>query len=216
MLNLKKMEVWFATGSQHLYGAETLKEVAGHSREIASALNAAPSIPVKVVFKPVLTSPEAVSGLCSEANNAPHCIGLLTWCHTFSPSKMWINGLCSLRKPVAHFHTQYNRDIPWSSIDMDFMNLNQAAHGDREHGFIMSRLRLNRKVVVGFWREVAVQEKLGAWSARGGRLARLAGRQIRPLRRQHARSGGDRRRQGGRSDQIRLLSQRLRRRRTRG
>jgi L-arabinose isomerase len=121
-------------------------------------------MPVKVVFKPVLVSPDAISALCQEANHEPDCIGLITWCHTFSPSKMWINGLKLLRKPLAHFHTQYNRDIPWATIDMDFMNLNQAAHGDREHGFIMSRLRLTRKVVVGFWQEISVQEKLGAWA----------------------------------------------------
>jgi L-arabinose isomerase len=161
--NLKQFEVWFITGSQHLYGPETLKKVAAHSQEIAKAFNAAPAIPVKVVFKPVLTTPDAVTALCQEANNAPRCIGLITWCHTFSPSKMWINGLKQLRKPVAHLHTQYNRDIPWSSIDMDFMNLNQAAHGDREHGFIWSRMRMNRKVVVGFWQDKSVQEKLGAW-----------------------------------------------------
>ena len=161
--NLKQIEVWFITGSQHLYGPETLKKVAAHSQEIAKAFNAAPAIPVKVVFKPVLTTPDAVTTLCQEANNAPKCIGLITWCHTFSPSKMWINGLKQLRKPVAHLHTQYNRDIPWAAIDMDFMNLNQAAHGDREHGFIWSRMRLNRKVVVGFWQEKSVQEKLGVW-----------------------------------------------------
>jgi L-arabinose isomerase len=163
MTNLKQFEVWFITGSQHLYGPETLKKVAAHSQEIARAFNAAPAIPVKVVFKPVLTTPDAITALCQEANNAPKCIGLITWCHTFSPSKMWINGLKQLRKPVAHLHTQYNRDIPWSSIDMDFMNLNQAAHGDREHGFIWSRMRMNRKVVVGFWQENSVQEKLGIW-----------------------------------------------------
>ena len=164
MLNLKRNEVWFVTGSQHLYGPETLKQVAKHSQEIAKALNAAPAVPVKIVFKPVLITPDAITALAQEANNAPHCIGLITWCHTFSPSKMWINGLKLLRKPIAHLHTQHNRDIPWSSIDMDFMNLNQAAHGDREHGFIMSRMRLNRKVVVGFWQEASVQEKLGAWT----------------------------------------------------
>jgi L-arabinose isomerase len=161
--NLKQIEVWFITGSQHLYGPETLKKVAAHSQEIAKAFNAAPAIPVKVVFKPVLTTPDAVTTLCQEANNAPKCIGLITWCHTFSPSKMWINGLKQLRKPVAHLHTQFNRDIPWAAIDMDFMNLNQAAHGDREHGFIWSRMRMNRKVVVGFWQEKPVQEKLGVW-----------------------------------------------------
>jgi L-arabinose isomerase len=163
MISLKQFEVWFITGSQHLYGPETLKKVAAHSQEIAKAFNSAPAIPVKVVFKPVLTTPDAVTALCQEANNAPRCIGLITWCHTFSPSKMWINGLKQLRKPVAHLHTQFNRDIPWSSIDMDFMNLNQAAHGDREHGFIWSRMRMNRKVVVGFWQEKSVQEKLGVW-----------------------------------------------------
>ena len=163
-INLKQFEVWFVTGSQHLYGPATLKKVAEHSQEIARALNVAPAIPVKIVFKPVLVTPDAVTELCQAANNAPKCIGLITWCHTFSPSKMWINGLKQLRKPVAHLHTQYNRDIPWATIDMDFMNMNQAAHGDREHGFIWSRMRLNRKVVVGFWQEKSTQQKLGAWA----------------------------------------------------
>ncbi len=163
-INLKHFEAWFVTGSQDLYGPQTLKAVAAHSREIARALDASPGIPVKVSFKPVLTTPEAITEICQAANNAPKCLGLITWCHTFSPSKMWINGLKQLRKPTAHLHTQYNRDIPWSAIDMDFMNLNQAAHGDREHGFIWSRLRKNRKVVVGFWQEESVQQKLGAWA----------------------------------------------------
>jgi len=163
-INLRQFEAWFVTGSQDLYGPETLKAVAAHSQEIARALNASPAIPVKVSFKPVLTTPEAITEVCQAANNAPKCIGLITWCHPFSPSKMWINGLKQLCKPVAHLHTQSNRDIPWSAIDMDFMNLNQAAHGDREHGFIWSRLRKNRKVVVGFWQEQAVQQKLGAWA----------------------------------------------------
>ena len=163
MINLKSFEVWFVTGSQHLYGPETLKAVAKHSQEIAKAFNESPAIPVKVVFKPVMTTPDDITALCREANNAKNCVGFITWCHTFSPSKMWINGLKQLRKPVAHLHTQYNRDIPWATIDMDFMNMNHAAHGDREHGFIWSRLRLNRKVVVGFWQEKSVQQKLGAW-----------------------------------------------------
>ena len=163
-MNLKQLEAWFVTGSQHLYGPQTLKSVAAHSQEIARALNASSAIPVKVVFKPVMTTPDAITELCQAANNARGCIGLVTWCHTFSPSKMWINGLQQLRKPVAHLHTQYNRDIPWSTIDMDFMNMNQAAHGDREHGFIWSRLRKNRKVVAGFWQEQTVQQKLGAWA----------------------------------------------------
>jgi L-arabinose isomerase len=164
MIKLKSLEIWFVTGSQHLYGPQTLKAVAQHSQEMAQALNASPAIPVKVVFKPVMVSPDAITQLCQEANNAPKCIGLITWCHTFSPSKMWINGLRQLRKPVAHLHTQYNRDIPWATIDMDFMNMNQAAHGDREHGFLWSRLRKNRKVVVGFWQDPGVQSRLGAWA----------------------------------------------------
>jgi L-arabinose isomerase len=163
-IQLKQYEVWFVTGSQHLYGPETLKAVAKHSQEIARALNGADAIPVKVVFKPVMVSADAITELCQSANNAAKCIGLMTWCHTFSPSKMWINGLKQLRKPILHLHTQFNRDLPWASIDMDFMNMNQAAHGDREHGFIMSRMRLNRKVVVGFWQEAVTQEKIGAWT----------------------------------------------------
>jgi len=164
MIELKQLEAWLVTGSQHLYGPETLKQVAAHSQTIARALNDAPAIPVKVVFKPVLTTPDEINALCQQANTTPNCLGLITWMHTFSPAKMWINGLKTLRKPVAHLHTQYNRDIPWSSLDMDFMNLNQAAHGDRESGFIMTRLRLNRKVVVGYWQDATVQERLGAWS----------------------------------------------------
>jgi L-arabinose isomerase len=162
-MNLKQLEVWFVTGSQNLYGPKTLRQVAINSQEIARALGLASAIPVNVVAKPVVKSLAEATGLCLEANSAGRCIGLITWCHTFSPSKMWINGLKQLRKPILHFHTQHNRDIPWSSIDMDFMNLNQAAHGDREHGFIMSRLRLNRKVVVGYWQDAGVQQQLGVW-----------------------------------------------------
>ena len=163
MFNLKSLEVWFVTGSQHLYGPETLKQVAANSREIANTLEACSAFPVRVVFKPVAKTPPEVTDLCQQANTAANFIGLITWCHTFSPSKMWINGLKLLRKPIAHFHTQHNREIPWNTIDMDFMNLNQAAHGDREHGFIMSRMRLSRKVVVGFWQDKSVQQQLGAW-----------------------------------------------------
>ncbi len=162
--NTKRLKLWFVTGSQHLYGDETLRQVAIHSQEISGALNMAEAISAKVEFKPILKTPQEVFELCQKANLAPDCIGLITWCHTFSPSKMWINGLKILQKPILHLHTQYNRDIPWSNIDMDFMNLNQAAHGDREHGFIMSRMRLNRKVVVGFWQDAGVQNQIGAWS----------------------------------------------------
>ncbi len=164
MIDLSAYEVWFLTGSQHLYGPETLEQVAAHSREIAAALDAAPAIPTRVVFKPVLTTPEQIHGLCLEANATPSCVGVVAWMHTFSPAKNWIAGLTALKKPLAHLHTQYNRDIPWADIDMDFMNLNQAAHGDREFGFMASRLRLNRKVVVGHWSDTEVQERLGVWS----------------------------------------------------
>jgi L-arabinose isomerase len=163
-IDLKQLEVWFITGSQQLYGPAALKQVAANSRQVAQALNDALEIPVRVVLQPVVKSPEEATALCQQANVTPNCIGLITWCHTFSPSKMWINGLKQLRKPIAHLHTQFNRDLPWATIDMDFMNLNQAAHGDREHGFIMSRLRLNRKVVAGYWQDWAVQAQLGAWS----------------------------------------------------
>ena len=163
MINLKKLEVWLVTGSQSLYGPEVLKKVAANSQEIAKTLAAAASIPVDVVFKPVVKSPAEAWAICQQANTSANCIGVITWCHTFSPSKMWINGLKSLRKPIAHLHTQHNRDLPWSTIDSDFMNLNQSAHGDREHGFIMSRMRLRRKVVVGHWQTESVQQSLGAW-----------------------------------------------------
>src|SRR4051812_6861976 len=123
MTSLKHMEVWFVTGSQHLYGEETLKQVAAHSQEIAKSFDKAGQIPVRVVFKPTVKSTEEVTATCAEANTAKDCIGIIAWMHTFSPAKMWINGLKILQKPLLHLHTQYNRDIPWSSIDMDFMNL---------------------------------------------------------------------------------------------
>ncbi|HEY6548280.1 MAG TPA: L-arabinose isomerase, partial [Vicinamibacteria bacterium] len=160
---LKESEVWLVTGSQHLYGPETLKQVAHNSRTIAEALDRSPAIPCRVVFKPVVKTPEEVLGLLSEANAAPACVGLVFWMHTFSPAKMWIAGLGALRKPYAHLHTQFNRDLPWDTIDMDFMNLNQAAHGDREFGHICTRLRQNRKVVVGHWQDEDVHHRLAVW-----------------------------------------------------
>ncbi len=178
MLDLKHSEVWFVTGSQHLYGPETLKQVAVHSQAIAAALSASPQLPVTVVFKPVLTTPEAIFALCLEANAAPQCVGLITWMHTFSPAKMWIAGLTTLRKPFVHLHTQYNAEIPWAEIDMDYMNLNQSAHGDREFGFIGSRLRLNRKVVVGHWQAPDVQASLGAWARAAGAWADWQGAKV--------------------------------------
>jgi len=181
MTNLNPYEIWFITGSQHLYGPETLDQVAENSRAIACALNNSSDIPVQVIFKPVLTTPDAIRTLCLEANAAPNCVGLVAWMHTFSPAKMWIAGLSLLIKPFLHLHTQFNREIPWADIDMDFMNLNQAAHGDREFGFIGSRMRLNRKVVVGYWQEDEVQTEIGIWTraacawadAQGAKIARF-------------------------------------------
>jgi L-arabinose isomerase len=163
MIDLKKYEVWFVTGSQSLYGPETLQQVAAHSQEMAQALDKSKNIPVRVVFKPVLTNPDAIRTLCLEANAAKDCVGLVTWMHTFSPAKMWIAGLTALKKPFLHLHTQYNREIPWGEIDMDFMNLNQSAHGDREYGFIGTRLRIDRKVVVGYWQDADVQQEMATW-----------------------------------------------------
>jgi L-arabinose isomerase len=164
MNSLQHLEVWFVTGSQHLYGEETLKKVAAHSEEIAKSLNTAAQIPVSVVFKPTVKSTEEVYATCAEANAAKNCIGIICWMHTFSPAKMWIGGLKILQKPLLHLHTQYNRDIPWGEIDMDFMNLNQSAHGDREFGFMVSRMRKNRKVVVGHWQEAGVISQIEGWT----------------------------------------------------
>lgn len=163
-MRLDSTEIWFVTGSQHLYGPETLKQVEANARQVAEALNASSEIPVSVVMKPVMTDPAAIRTLCQEANAAPQCAGLILWMHTFSPAKMWIGGLSQLRKPVLHLHTQFNRDLPWDTIDMDFMNLNQAAHGDREAGHLHARLGLARKVVVGFWGAPEVQKQVGAWA----------------------------------------------------
>jgi L-arabinose isomerase len=157
------MEIWYITGSQHLYGPVALAKVAENSQSIVNQLNAAGTLPYKVVFKPVLTRPEEIRALCLEANASTECGGLILWMHTFSPSKMWIGGLGTLTKPFLHLHTQFNRDLPWGEIDMDFMNLNQAAHGDREAGFIHTRMRLNRKVVVGHWSDGEVQKSIAAW-----------------------------------------------------
>jgi L-arabinose isomerase len=163
MISFKNLEVWFITGSQSLYGEDALRQVALHAKEVAGALDASASIPVKVIFKSVLTTPEEIYALCQESNAAVNCIGVMAWMHTFSPAKMWIRGLKILQKPMLHLHTQFNRDIPWSDIDMDFMNLNQSAHGDREFGFIMSRMRLRRKVVVGHWADSKVHDGISVW-----------------------------------------------------
>lgn len=159
---IKNLTVWFVTGSQHLYGEETLKQVENDAKAIAEGLDKSGYL-VKIVWKPTVTTPEEIYKLAMEANHDDNCIGLITWMHTFSPAKMWINGLTHLKKPIVQFHTQYNRDIPWSSIDMDFMNLNQTAHGGREFGFITSRLRKDEKVVVGYWQDPKVIKEIDTW-----------------------------------------------------
>ena len=163
MIDLKKLEVWFITGSQDLYGEETLQKVAEHSAIITEYLDQAPEIPVRVVYKPTVKSADEIFTVMQAANIESNCIGVIAWMHTFSPAKMWIGGLKILKKPLLHFHTQFNRDIPWATMDMDFMNLNQSAHGDREFGFIMSRMRINRKVVVGHWQDHESLNKINGW-----------------------------------------------------
>jgi L-arabinose isomerase len=159
----ENLTIWFITGSQHLYGPKTLAQVAEHSGKIVDGFNASGRIPLKTVFKPVVKTPDEIRNTLTAANNDPSCGGVILWMHTFSPSKMWIGGLTAFRKPMLHLHTQFNRDLPWPTIDMDFMNLNQSAHGDREHGFIHARLRLERKVVVGHWQDQEVQGRIAAW-----------------------------------------------------
>jgi L-arabinose isomerase len=192
----KTQELWFLTGSQHLYGDQVLGKVARNSQRIADALDRSGKLPAKVVWKPVLTGPEAILDVCQAASAAPDCVGVVTWMHTFSPAKMWIAGLTRLSKPLAHLHTQFNLELPWGEIDMDFMNLNQSAHGDRELGFIGARLRLDRKIVVGHWQDPEVIEELAAWAraalamaeSRKLKIARLGGMNMREV----AVTGGDR------------------------
>ncbi len=164
MIDLSNLEAWFVTGSQHLYGPETLKKVEQHATEIARGIAASSEVPIKIVAKPIMTGSESIYQLCQDADRSNSCIGVITWMHTFSPARMWIAGLKSLRKPLLHLHTQFNDELPWSTIDMDFMNLNQSAHGDREFGFVGARMRLKRKVVVGHWKDVEVQAEIGAWT----------------------------------------------------
>lgn len=164
MIDISQKEIWFVTGSQHLYGDETLRQVAENSQEIVKAFNTSSQLPVKIIWKPTVKSPDEITSICQEANVENNCIGIITWMHTFSPAKMWIKGLTMLNKPLCHLHTQFNSEIPWQSINMDFMNLNQSAHGDREFGFMMSRMRKKRKVIVGHWQDERVQKKIGVWS----------------------------------------------------
>ncbi|HUA14341.1 MAG TPA: L-arabinose isomerase [Verrucomicrobiae bacterium] len=163
MIRLSDLEVWFVTGSQHLYGTEVLKTVEEHSRVMARALTESPEIPITIVQRAVMTGAEEIHSLCLEANRSKRCVALIAWMHTFSPARMWIAGLRSLDKPLLHLHTQFNQELPWSTIDMNFMNLNQSAHGDREFGFIGARMKLKRKIVAGFWQDTDVQAEIGAW-----------------------------------------------------
>jgi len=196
MSDPRKEEVWFLTGSQHLYGEQTLKTVAEDSRKIAEHLDGCGKLPVGVVWKPILTTPDEILEVCLRANATPACVGVVAWMHTFSPARMWIAGLTRLEKPLCHLHTQFNRELPWSQIDMDFMNLNQSAHGDREFGFIGARLRLERKIVVGHWQDEEVVSALDAWSrsaralaeSRRLKIARFGGMNMRDV----AVTGGDR------------------------
>jgi L-arabinose isomerase len=161
---LGEFEVWFLTGSQDLYGEDTLRQVAENSRKIAAALDDCDALPVRVVWKSVVKNPEAILAACIEASATDKCVGVITWMHTFSPARMWIAGLQALTKPLLHLHTQFNRDLPWTEIDMDYMNLNQAAHGDRELAHIGARLGLARKTVSGYWQDKVVQNRIGMWS----------------------------------------------------
>lgn len=163
MINIKDFEFWFITGSQHLYGPETLVQVAEHSKIMVDKLNQDTTLPYKIVYKPVVTTSDEILKTIVDANSNEKCAGIITWMHTFSPSKMWIAGFSQLKKPYLHLHTQFNREIPWNGIDMDFMNLNQSAHGDREHGFIGARMRMARKVIAGYWEDEDVLSRLGAW-----------------------------------------------------
>ena len=159
----ENLEVWFVTGAQLLYGGDAVIAVDAHSNAMVKGLNESGNLPVKVVYKGTVNSATEVQATFKAANNDDKCIGVITWMHTFSPAKMWIHGLQEFKKPLLHFHTQFNKEIPWKEIDMDFMNLNQSAHGDREFGHIMSRMRKNRKVVVGHWQDEKAQERIAVW-----------------------------------------------------
>lgn len=160
----KDAEIWFLTGSQGLYGEETLKQVAAQSKQVAELLSANPLMPIKIVWKPVLLTPDAIRKACLDASSADNCLGVITWMHTFSPAKMWIAGLTALQKPLLHFHTQANSQLPWESLDMDFMNLNQSAHGDREYGHIVTRINIPRKVVVGHASDSDAVGRISDWA----------------------------------------------------
>ena len=159
----ENLEIWWVTGAQLLYGGDAVVAVDAHSKEMVDGLNNSGRLPIKVVYKGTANSSKEVEAVMKAANNDPKCVGIITWMHTFSPAKMWIHGLQALRKPLLHFHTQYNAEIPWDTMDMDFMNLNQSAHGDREFGHICARLKVRRKVVVGYWKDPNTQDRIAVW-----------------------------------------------------
>ena len=207
--------VWLVAGSQQLYGDEVIARVDADAREIAGNLDALASIPVRVVARQVVTSADAIRRLCLDANADDSCVGLVVWMHTFSPARMWIAGLRSLQKPLLHLHTQFNRELPWSEIDMDFMNLNQSAHGDREFGYIATRMGVRRKTVAGHWQERSVQNRIATWARAGCGWAEAQTLSV-------ARFGDNMREvavtEGKRSTRrpLRVRGERLRRRRSRG
>jgi L-arabinose isomerase len=164
MKPLGAYEVWLVTGSQEMYGDETLRQVAANSKRIAAELDSSPVLPVRVVHRPVVTSSESIATTCRDANASDSCVGVILWMHTFSPARMWIAGLQAIRKPLLHLHTQFNRDLPWAEIDMDFMNLHQSAHGDREFGYLATRMQVARKTVAGHWQDPQVIGRIATWA----------------------------------------------------
>ncbi len=172
------LEIWMAAGSQHLYGPETLKMVDRDVRDIAEGIDADERISAQVICKGVVTTPQEITDLCIQASSDDRCAGVILWMHTFSPSKMWINGLKQLTKPVVHLHTQYHRAIPWDAIDMDYMNLHQSAHGGREHGYINARMHIDRKVIAGYWKDAEVLERLDAWMRAAAAFQDMQGAKI--------------------------------------
>ncbi|VTR57169.1 L-arabinose isomerase [Serratia fonticola] len=159
----KQREVWFVIGSQHLYGPKTLQQVMENAEQVVNSLNRDAGLPVKMVLKPLVTTPDEITTVCRDANYHQDCVGIITWLHTFSPAKMWIAGLSILDKPLLQFHTQFNAEVPWDSMDMDFMNLNQTAHGGREFGFIGARMRQQHSVIAGHWQDKNAQERIAQW-----------------------------------------------------
>ena len=180
MQQFDSLSVWFVIGTQHLYGPETLRQVADHAQQVVDGLNREAGLPVKLVAKPLVKSPDEALALCRDANHDNSCIGIITWLHTFSPAKMWIGGLSVLNKPLLQFHTQFNAEIPWDTMDMDFMNLNQTAHGGREFGFIGARMGLSHSVITGHWQDGQCHQRLGKWMRAAA--ARHASQQLKVAR----------------------------------